>query len=73
MSASRSPAILEIAHGVHWLPLRGANAYFVRSEESWALIDAGFPGSGGIIAEAASGLCGASRPGGIDPHHARSS
>ena len=51
---------------MHWLPLRGANAYFVRSEDSWALIDAGFPGSGGIIAEAASGLCGAAgQPGSI--------
>ena len=46
MSARRHPAILEIARGVHWLPLRGANVYFVRSGESWALIDAGFPGSG---------------------------
>ena len=59
VSARRSPAILEIAHGVQWLPLRGANVYFVRSAESWVLIDAGFPGSEGIIAEAARGLCGA--------------
>ena len=59
MSATKTPAILEIAHGVCWLPLRGANAYFVRSGESWVLIDAGFPGSFGAIAEAARGLCGA--------------
>jgi glyoxylase-like metal-dependent hydrolase (beta-lactamase superfamily II) len=59
VSASKLPAVLEIARGVHWLPLRGANAYFVRSEASWALIDAGFAGSGGTIDEAAKGLCGA--------------
>jgi glyoxylase-like metal-dependent hydrolase (beta-lactamase superfamily II) len=49
----------EIARGVHWLPLRWANVYFVRSGESWALVDAGFPGSGPTIAEAARRLCGA--------------
>jgi len=59
VSATKTPAILEIAHGVCWLPLRGANAYFVRSGESWVLIDAGFPGSFGAITEAAKGLCGA--------------
>jgi len=60
------PAVLEIARGVHWLPLRGANVYFVRSEESWALIDAGFAGSGRTIAAAARRLCGpAGRPGSI--------
>lgn len=48
----------EIARGVHWLPLRGANVYLVRSGESWALIDAGFPGSGEAIAAAAERLCG---------------
>ena len=66
MSTRRHPAILEIARGVHWLPLRGANVYFVRSEGSWALIDAGFPGSGETIAAAARWLCGAAgRPGSI--------
>jgi glyoxylase-like metal-dependent hydrolase (beta-lactamase superfamily II) len=60
------PRIIEIARGVHWLPLRGANVYFVRSGESWALVDAGFPGSGPTIAEAARRLCGAAgRPGSI--------
>jgi glyoxylase-like metal-dependent hydrolase (beta-lactamase superfamily II) len=60
------PAVLEIARGVHWLPLRGANAYFVRAEGSWTLIDAGFSGSGGTIAAAAGRLCGAAgRPGAI--------
>jgi glyoxylase-like metal-dependent hydrolase (beta-lactamase superfamily II) len=58
--------MVEIARGVHWLPLHGANVYLVRSGGSWALIDAGFPGSGGTIAEAAGGLCGAAgRPGSI--------
>jgi len=53
----------EIARGVHWLPLRGANVYFVRSGESWLLIDAGFPGSARIMADAAEWLCGtAGRP-----------
>ena len=56
----------EIARGVHWLPLRGANVYFVRSGGSWVLIDAGFPGAGRTIAEAAERLCGAAgRPGSI--------
>jgi glyoxylase-like metal-dependent hydrolase (beta-lactamase superfamily II) len=53
----------EIARGVHWLPIRGANVYFVRSDESWTLIDAGYPGSGRVIAGAARRLCGtAGRP-----------
>lgn len=59
MSQRDHPAVLEIARGVHWLPLRGANVYFVRSEGSWALIDAGFRGSGETIAAAAEWLCGA--------------
>ena len=66
MSDRRYPASLEIAPGVHWLPLRGANAYFVGSGESWTLIDAGFPGSSGAIAAVARSLCGAAgRPGSI--------
>ena len=61
-----SPELVEIARGVQWLRLRGANVYFVRSGESWALIDAGFPGSGRAIAAAAGRLCGAAgRPGSI--------
>ena len=56
----------EIARGVHWLPLRGVNVYFVRSGESWVLIDAGFPGSARVIADAAGRLCGAAgRPAAI--------
>jgi glyoxylase-like metal-dependent hydrolase (beta-lactamase superfamily II) len=57
--ARTSSGTLEIAGGVHWLPTRGANVYFVRSGGSWALIDAGFPGSGRTIAAAARRLCGA--------------
>ena len=49
----------EVARGVHWLPLRGANVYFIHSGESWVLIDAGFPGSARAIADAAEWLCGA--------------
>jgi len=47
----------EIARGVHWLRLGGANVYFVRTGESWVMIDAGFPGSEAVIAEAAAALC----------------
>ena len=57
--AGGPPRTHEIARGVHWLPLRGANVYFVRSGESWVLIDAGFPGSARVIADAAGRLCGA--------------
>jgi glyoxylase-like metal-dependent hydrolase (beta-lactamase superfamily II) len=56
----------EIASGVHWLPIRGVNVYFVRSGGSLVLVDAGYPGSGTVIAEAARGLCGAAvRPASI--------
>jgi len=66
VSATTPGRTLEIARGVHWLPLRGANVYFVRSGEAWALIDAGFPGSGRAIAAAAGRLCGAvGRPGAV--------
>ncbi len=53
------PRAVELARGVYWLRLCGANVYFVRSGESWTLVDAGFPGSGRTIAETAAGLCGA--------------
>ena len=48
MSARKAERTVEIARGVHWLPIRGTNVYFVRSREAWVLIDAGFPGSGQI-------------------------
>jgi glyoxylase-like metal-dependent hydrolase (beta-lactamase superfamily II) len=54
-----SARTFEIARGVHWLPVRGANVYFVRSGESWVLIDAGYRSSARAIAEAAARLCGA--------------
>jgi glyoxylase-like metal-dependent hydrolase (beta-lactamase superfamily II) len=61
-----SARTFETARGVHWLPIRGANVYFVRSGEYWVLVDAGYPGSAGVIAEAAGRLCGAAgRPGSI--------
>jgi glyoxylase-like metal-dependent hydrolase (beta-lactamase superfamily II) len=63
VSARRRAGTEEVARGVHRLPIRGTNVYFVRSGESWVLIDAGFPGSGRIIAETAGRLCGvAGRP-----------
>ena len=58
MSAGRRSGTVEIAHDVHWLPLRGANVYFVHSGGTWVQIDAGFSGSGRVIAQAAARLCG---------------
>jgi len=52
----------QIAPGVHWLPLRGANAYLARSGASWTLVDAGYAGSRAAIAAAAGRLCGGARP-----------
>ena len=58
---------------MHWLPIHGTNVYYVHSGESWVLIDAGFPGSGRIIAETAEWLCGAAgRPGSILVTHGHS-
>jgi len=51
----------EIARGVHWLRLSGANVYLVRSGDAWVLIDSGFPGSAAAIAEAACEVCGPAR------------
>ncbi|HXV92439.1 MAG TPA: MBL fold metallo-hydrolase [Pseudonocardia sp.] len=74
---SRSEGAAEataIAPGVHALTLgRGAlasNVYFVRSGESWVLVDAGWPGSGQAIARVAESLFGAGvRPAGILATH----
>lgn len=52
----------EIARGVHWLPMRGANVYLVDSGGSWVLIDAGYAGSGATIREVVGRLCGGGRP-----------
>lgn len=46
----------EIAPGVHWLPIRGANIYFVRSRSAWVLIDSAYAGSAGAIRQAAAHL-----------------
>lgn len=55
--------LYQIARGVFWLPLRGANAYFVRSDAGCTLVDAGYPGSAEVIKEAAGRLCpGDTRP-----------
>jgi deazaflavin-dependent oxidoreductase (nitroreductase family) len=55
----------EIAQGVHRLSVYGANVYFVRSGESWVLVDAAWAwgGCARIISRAAETLFGAeSRP-----------
>ena len=77
MTARGDSTTVAIARDVHWLRLRGANVYFVRSGETWVLVDAGFPGSGRTIAEAAGRLCGGGRPAAIvlthgHPDHAGS-
>jgi glyoxylase-like metal-dependent hydrolase (beta-lactamase superfamily II) len=52
----------EIAPGVHWLPLGGANIYFVRSGSAWVLIDSAYAGSGQAIQQAAAQLFGDRAP-----------
>ena len=53
----------EIAPGVHWLPTRAANVYFVQSGSAWVLIDTGLRSSAPAIREAAKVLFGPdSRP-----------
>lgn len=42
--------------------LMASNVYFVRSGQSWALIDAGWPNCGQLITEAAASLFGAVAP-----------
>jgi glyoxylase-like metal-dependent hydrolase (beta-lactamase superfamily II) len=46
----------EIAPGVHWLALRGANVYFVRSASSWSLVDTARSRDGRAIRKAAAQL-----------------
>jgi len=48
----------EAAAGVYYLPVRGSNVYFVRSESSWVLIDAGWKNSAQLIHEAAEYVFG---------------
>jgi glyoxylase-like metal-dependent hydrolase (beta-lactamase superfamily II) len=56
----------EIAPGVHCLGvgkgLLRSNIYFVRSDPSWALIDAGSANCGGLIQKAAESLFGEDSP-----------
>jgi glyoxylase-like metal-dependent hydrolase (beta-lactamase superfamily II) len=52
----------EIARDVHWLPLRGATVYLVRSAGAWTLVDAGFPGAERTIAAAVGRLCAGDPP-----------
>lgn len=53
--------VREIASGVYCLGPWGRTqtvVYFVRSAESWVLVDAGWPGDGPSIAAAAEGVFG---------------
>jgi glyoxylase-like metal-dependent hydrolase (beta-lactamase superfamily II) len=56
----------EIASGVHWLPLgkglRASNVYFVRSDSSWSLVDAGWAKDAPAIRRAAESLFGRDTP-----------
>ena len=48
----------EIAPGVHWLPLRGVNVYFVQSGSGWVLINSAFARNANAIRQAAAALFG---------------
>lgn len=48
-----APRPREVAAGVYYLPIRGSNVYFVRSESSWVLIDAAWKNSAQPIRGAA--------------------
>ena len=52
----------EIASGVHWLPLRGVNVYFVRSGSGWVLVDSAYARDAKAIRQAAAELFGKRRP-----------
>lgn len=60
MNGSTVVRTFRIARDVHWIPVRGANVYVVRSAGSWVLIDAGYAGSRKTIAAAAARVCGPS-------------
>lgn len=60
----------QIARDVYWMPLgrglQAVNVYVVGRDESWVLVDAGWPQHAGDIRQAAAGLFGAgSRPAAI--------
>lgn len=52
----------QIAPDVYYLSVGRANVYFIGSRSSWALIDAGWPGSGEAIRAAAGSLFGVGTP-----------
>lgn len=56
----------EIAPGVFWLPLgkglRASNVYFVRSDSSWSLVDAGWAKDAAAIRRTAESLFGKNTP-----------
>lgn len=57
----------EVAGGVYWLALgggvlRSVNVYFIRSDDGWCLVDAGWAGDAGHILRAAERLFGAAPP-----------
>ena len=52
------PSPREIATGVYYLPVRGANVYFMRSGSSWVLIDTAWRKNGIVIRTAAESLFG---------------
>jgi glyoxylase-like metal-dependent hydrolase (beta-lactamase superfamily II) len=58
MSGKAAAEPREIASGVYHLKARRANVYFVSSQASWVLIDAGWPGSAGVIRAAGESLFG---------------
>jgi glyoxylase-like metal-dependent hydrolase (beta-lactamase superfamily II) len=49
----------EIAAGVYWLQVSIANIYFIRSGDSWSLVDTSIPNRGAQIRQAAEALFGA--------------
>ena len=59
-------SLREIAPGVYWLPLgrglRASNVYFVRSDSSWSLVDAGWAKDAPAICRAAKSLFGSDTP-----------
>jgi glyoxylase-like metal-dependent hydrolase (beta-lactamase superfamily II) len=70
MGAASLPRLEELAPGVHRLPVGRrpltVNVYFVRSADSWVLVDSGLTGNAPKIRQAAESLFGAdSRPAAI--------
>lgn len=57
--AAQARQVADFADGVYWLPLGIANVYFVRSAETWSLVDTALPGNAKRIVAAAETLLGA--------------